>query len=142
MAEKTKVRMAMDDFTLGDIETFEAATGLDLMEVMKPTVVRDEAGRPVKDPDDPKGRPLTEVKMPGKGLIGLVFIAMRHERPDITLAEVKQMRLNDFEFEITQDEEADEEAAGAADPTVPPGESCALPAGNSESVAKSSETSD
>lgn len=111
----TKLKLSMDDLTLGDMEAFEEATGKDIMEVLKPRPVIDEVtGRPVKDPDDPKGRPLMAAQVTSKAFIGLVYIAMRRENPDVTMADVKNMALSDIDFDIEQSEGDSE-----ADPTAP-----------------------
>lgn len=111
-----KLRLSMDDLTLGEMELFEEATGKDIMEVLKPKpVIDEETGRPKKDPDDPKGRPLMEAQVTSKAFIGLVYIALRRDNPALTIAEVKAMPLNSIDFDIEQTAEA----ATAVDPTQP-----------------------
>lgn len=105
----TKLKLSMDDLTLGDMELFEDATGKDMMDVLKPRpVIDEETGRPMKDPDDPKGRPLMAAQVTSKAFIGLVFIAMRRENPDLTIADVKAMTLSSIDFDIEQPTEASE----------------------------------
>lgn len=112
----TKLRLSMDDLTLGEMELFEEATGKDIMEVLKPKpVIDDETGRPKKDPNDPKGRPLMEAQVTSKAFIGLVYIALRRDNPALTIAEVKAMPLNSIDFDIEQSTED----ATAVDPTQP-----------------------
>ena len=102
-----KLRLSMDDLTLGEMELFEEATGRDIMDVLKPRpVIDDETGRPKKDPDDPKGRPLMEAQVTSKAFVGLVFIALRRKDPAVTLADVKAMPLSSIDFDIEQNEEA------------------------------------
>lgn len=113
MTEKTKLRLNIDDLSLGDMEAFEDATGKDIMEVLKPRPVIDpETGRPVKDPDDPKGRPLMQAQVTAKAFVGLVYLALRRDNPDLTMADVRGMKLSEIDFDIDQ-----EDSAGVADPT-------------------------
>jgi hypothetical protein len=108
-----KLRLSMDDMTLEDMELFEDATGRDMMEVLKPRpVIDEETGRPMKDPDDPKGRPLMAPQVTSKAFIGLVYVAKHRENPALTVAEVKAMKLSDIDFEI-------EPESGSVDPTEP-----------------------
>lgn len=103
MGTKTKLSLSMDDLTLGDMELFEDATGKDMMEVLKPRpVIDEETGRPVKDPDDPKGRPLMAPQVTSKAFLGLVFIALHRQNPELTIADVKAMPLKSIDFEIEQ----------------------------------------
>ena len=112
--EKTKLRLSVDDLTLGDMEEFETATGRDIMDVLKPQPVIDEStGRPVPDPDDPKGRPLMAARVTSKAFVGLVYLALKRDNPSLTIAEVKAMRLSDIDFDIDQGTEADPTAESA-----------------------------
>lgn len=109
-----KLRLSMDDLTLGEMELFEEATGRDILEVLKPKpVIDDETGMPKKDPNDPKGRPLMEAQVTSRAFVGLVFIALRRDNPNLTLAEVKAMPLSSIDFDI-------EEKTGAENPTEAP----------------------
>lgn len=110
-----KISLDMDGLTLGDLEAFEEAVGGDLMKALTPTLVRDENGRPVPDFKDPKHRPLKEIKVNAKTMVGLVWIALRKDEPELTLAEVKAMPLSSLEFDL--------EGADASDPTPSPEES-------------------
>lgn len=111
--EKTKLRLSMDDLTLGDMELFEEATGRDIMEALKPRPVIDEAtGRPVKDPDDPKGRPLMAAQVTAKAFVGLVYLALRRDDPNLTVADVKSMRLSDIDFDLDQGADAEPDPTG------------------------------
>jgi hypothetical protein len=99
--EKMKLRLSVDDLSLGDMEAFEDATGKDIMEVLKPVpVIDEETGRPLKDPDDPKGRPLMQAKVTTKAFVGLVYLALRRENPDLTIDDVRQMKLSAIDFDI------------------------------------------
>lgn len=110
--EKTRLRLSMDDLTLGDMELFEEATGRDIMDVLKPRPVLDEVtGRPVPDPNDDKGRPLLQAQVTSKAFVGLVFLALRKDNPNLTIEEVKAMRISDIDFDIDQGPDAE------ADPT-------------------------
>lgn len=118
-----KLRLSMDDLTLGEMELFEEATGKDILEELKPKPVIDETtGRPVKDPDDPKGRPLMEARVTSKSFIGLVYIALKRDNSSLTLADVKAMPLRDIDFDIDQgpeDEAANPTPAAPAVEDVP-----------------------
>jgi hypothetical protein len=110
MAEKLK--LSMDDLTLGDMELFEEATGQDILEALKPRpVIDDTTGKPVKDPDDPKGRPLMEARVTARVFVGLVYIALRRNNPALTLAEVKAMPLSSIDLDL-------EESSTEANPTA------------------------
>lgn len=95
-----KVHLDMDSITLGDLEAFEDAVGGDLMQALTPVIVRDAKGKAVPDPDDPKHRPLKQVNVSAKTMVGLVWIALRKETPDITLAEIKAMPLSELDFDL------------------------------------------
>jgi hypothetical protein len=107
-----KLSLDFEDIELGDLELFEEATGLDFVKAVQPVPVIDpETGRKVPDPDDPKGRPLMEVLVNSRTLIGMVYIVKKHENPEITLAEVKKIKFTDIEFDDPT------ETAEEADPT-------------------------
>lgn len=112
-----KLKLSMDDLTLGDMELFEDATGQDILEALKPRPVIDETtGMPVKDPDDPKGRPLMEARVTSRVFVGLVYIALHRENPAITLAEVKALPLKEIDLDL---EESADENPTEAEPTPP-----------------------
>ena len=113
VAQKRKIRLDMDSLTLGDLEAFEEVVGGDLMAALAPQIVRDENGRPVPDFKDPKHRPLKEVKVSAKNMTGLVWIALRKDDPDLTLAQVKAIPLNNLDFDLAG-------AEGPDNPTEPP----------------------
>lgn len=114
--EKRKVSINMDDLTFGELELFEDVTGLVMSDAVRQEIVRDRrTGMPLPDPDDPKGRPLKEVKMSAVAMMGMVFLALRREDPNVTLDTVRNMRMSDLDFSIEDDESAD----GDVDPTPP-----------------------
>lgn len=104
-----KIKIDQDALTLGDLEDFEELTGHDLMKVMQEKVVRDENGKPVPDPDDEKGRPLTEIQMTAKDLTALLFIVLRNETPDITMDEVRKIKVTDIEYDVPDEDKGDAE---------------------------------
>lgn len=114
-ATKRKVHLNVDELTLGDLELFEEACGGDLMDALTPVIVRDENGRPVPDPDDPKGRPLQQVRVTAKTMVGLIYLTFKKEDENITLADVKKIPLSELDF--TLDGLSDD-----ADPTPTPDE--------------------
>lgn len=107
--DKKKISMNMDDLTFGELETFEEVTGLVMSDAIKTEFVRDKDGRRVADPDDPKGRPLTETKMGVRAMMGLIYLSLRRDNPDITWDEVKKMRLSDVDFNLEENNETDSE---------------------------------
>jgi hypothetical protein len=105
--------MNPEDLSLGDLELFEEATGQDLMEVLKPVPEIDPVtGMPVPDPEN-KGRPKMTVKVSAKAFVGLMYIAVRREEPDITLNEVRKMRIADFDFDMDVPDDASNPTEGS-----------------------------
>lgn len=104
---KRKISLNMDDLTFGELELFEEITGLVMSDAVRQEVVRDKNGRPVPDPDDPKGRPLKEVKMSAKAMLGMVYLALYKDQPDLTMDSVRSMKLSDVDFELETDDDAD-----------------------------------
>lgn len=103
MTDKKKISLNMDDMTFGELETFENVTGLILSDAVRTDIVRDpKTGIPVKDPDDPRGGPLREVKMGIKAMMGLVYVSMLREDPDITWQAIQQMKLSDVELDVVE----------------------------------------
>lgn len=115
MSEKVKASVNMDDMTFGELELFEEVTGLVMSDAVRQEIVRDSTGRPVPDPDDPKGRPLKEVKMSAKAMMGMVFIALHKQNPDLTFNDVRAMKLSDIDFEMEEPVSTDPHV----DPTQP-----------------------
>lgn len=116
MTDKIKVSLDMDTLTLGDLELFEEACGGNLLEAIAPKVVRDpETGKPVKDPDDPKGRPLTAMQVDARTMVALVYVALKKTNPDMSLAEAKAIPLSRLDFEMENVPVGDE-----SDPTESP----------------------
>src|ERR1700752_4678742 len=115
--DKKKISVNMDDLTFGELEIFEEVTGLVMSDAIKTEYVRDKQGNRVPDPDDPKGRPLTETKMGVKAMMGMVFLSMRRDEPTLTWADIQQMKLSDVDFELTEndDEEGKEEETSTSD---------------------------
>ena len=103
------VRMSADDITIGDMELFEELTGDDIMDALTPVPVVDkETGQMVPDPDpDAKGRPLMETKVSSKQFRALLFIALRHEEPDLTLEGFKSIKLAEIDFDIDDEDTKD-----------------------------------
>ena len=111
---KLKVSLDMDDLTFGELELFEDVTGMVLSDAYKTEIVRDKDGRPVPDPDDEKGRPLKEVKTSARAMMGMVFLALRRQKPDLTFNDVRALRMSDVDFGVQEGDEPDE-----LDPTQP-----------------------
>lgn len=107
----TKLVFDENRLTIGDMEDFETATGVELTEALKPVKVLDEDGKPERDPET--GKPAMAVKVTAKTLKGLVWIANRHDNPDFTLDDARNTRVTDLEIIRADD---DDESAGEADP--------------------------
>jgi len=102
---KHKVTMNMDDMTFGELEDFETVTGLVMSEAVKTVVVTDpKTGRVIPDPEDPKGRPLKETRMSVKAMMGMVFISMRRDNPEITFDDVKKIKISDVDLEVVEED--------------------------------------
>lgn len=99
-----KVRMDPNMLTVGDMELFEDLTGLDLMEVLKPTpVIDEETGMPVPDPDPEKrGRPLMTFKVSSKAFRALLFIALKKADPDLTIEQFRGFKISEFDFDLEE----------------------------------------
>lgn len=93
-----------NDLTIGDLEDFEDAVGIELTEALKPTTVKGEDGKPVRDDD---GRPVQAVDITAKVLKGLVWIANRHDNPDFTLEDARNVKVTDLEI-VRADDESDD----------------------------------
>jgi hypothetical protein len=109
VSEKKKIQINMDDLTFGELELFEEVTGLVMSDAIKTEYVRDSKGNRVADPDDPKGRPLTETKMGVKAMMGMVYLSLRRDEPDITWEAVRSMKLSEIDFDLVENEEGKEE---------------------------------
>lgn len=106
---KTKVSMNMDDLTFGELEVFENVTGLVMSEAVKTVIVVDPStGRPVPDPEDPKGRPLKETRMSVKAMMGMVYISMLRQDPTTQFEDIKKLKLSDIEMEVLEGDEGKE----------------------------------
>lgn len=114
MGEKTKVSMDMDEMTFGELELFEDVTGLVMSDAVRSDIVRDKDGRALPDPDDPKGRPLREMKMGVKAMMGMVFLAMRRDNPDVSFEDVRKMKMADIDFDVS--EKVDDQSGNEPEP--------------------------
>lgn len=106
---KQKISINMDDLTFGELEVFEDITGMVMSDAIKTEFVRDSKGNKIPDPDDPKGRPLQETKMGVKAMMGMVFLSLRRDNPEITWESVRQMKLADIDFEVVENDEGKDE---------------------------------
>lgn len=106
---KQKVSMNMDDLTFGELETFENVTGMVMSEAVRTVIVTDpNTGRPIADPEDPKGRPLKETRMSVKAMMGMVYISMLRDNPQATFEEVRNIKMSDIEMEVLEGDEGKE----------------------------------
>lgn len=121
-----KITFDENTLTIGDLEDFEDAIGVELTEALKPVSLRDEEGVVVRhdcanddhecsgDPCKDAGRPVQTVKMTAKVLKGLVWIASRQDDPTFTLADARNVKVT--ELDIVRLDEESETPAEAADP--------------------------
>lgn len=108
--------MNMDNLTFRELETFEDVTGLVMSDAIKTEFVRDKNGNKVADPDDPKGRALTETKMGVRAMMGMIYLSLRRENPDVTWETVRDMTLSDIDFEMVEnDDEGKDEQTSTSD---------------------------
>jgi hypothetical protein len=94
--------------TIGDLEDFEDATGLTIEEALKPVPLQGDDGKPVRhncetddcddDPCKDNGRPVMTVRMRPKVLKGLVWIATRHDQPDFTIEDARNVRVSELQI--------------------------------------------
>lgn len=117
MADKLKVSVNMDDLTFGELEEFENVTGMVMSDAVREEVVRDSDGRPVPDPDDPRGRPLKVVKMSAKAMVGMVYLALHKDDETVTIESVRKLRLSDVDFDMQEPDSA--ASADDENPTLP-----------------------
>jgi len=98
--EKKKINISEDAMTLGDLELFEDITGKSFSESLKKVRDIDPAtGLQKIDPDPAaKGAGMWTYEMSMKGLAAIIYVHLRKEDPNVTLEEVKSMRLSDFEM--------------------------------------------
>lgn len=99
-----------NELTIGDLEDFEVATGLEMQDALKPVPLKGEDGKPLRDED---GRPEMMVTVTAKILKALVWIANRHENPEFTLEDARNVKVT--ELEIIR-ESGDDDNSGATDP--------------------------
>lgn len=105
MGDKLKVSMDMDDLTFGELEEFENVTGLVMSDAVRSEIVRDSNGHPLPDPDDPKGRPLKQVKMGVKAMMGMVYLAMKRGNPDVSFEDIRRMKMSEIDFDVSEGDE-------------------------------------
>lgn len=88
--------------TIGDLEDFEDVTGVPLTEALKEHPVKDAENNTVRDDE---GRPVTEAKFTAKTLKALVWIGSRHDNPDFSLEDARNVRVT--ELVLLDDEDDD-----------------------------------
>lgn len=93
-----------NDLTIGDLEDFEAAVGMQISEALRPVTVRDDEGNVVRDPET--GRPEQTVSLSAKALKGLVWIAKRQEDPAFTLEDARSVKVTELDIVRADDDEA------------------------------------
>ena len=98
--EKKKIKIDQDAMTLGDLEEFEELTGMSFSESVKRVKVIDpDTGKQMVDPDPKaKGAGLWNTEMSTKGLMAIIYITLKKDDPELTFADVKNMRLADLDL--------------------------------------------
>lgn len=99
-----------NNLTIGDLEDFEDATGVELQNALKPVPLRDDEGNLVRND---KGEVERGVEIKPKMLKALVWIANRHDDESFTLDDARRVKVTELEI-IRQDDDAD--TAPEADP--------------------------
>lgn len=109
------------NITLGDLEDFEDAIGIPLMDALKAEPVRDHDGNVVrhddgqtcdqyeceKRPCKDAGRPVEELNLSVKVMKGLVWIAGRQSNPDYTIEDARNVRVTELEIVDSAADEPD-----------------------------------
>lgn len=98
-----------DEWSFGDLETFEELTGLTLEEAFRATPVRDANGDVEKDN---RGRPVKGLRLGAKTMLAIVFIAKRQEDPEFTLEDARKVKFG--ELVMAGGDEAPEDDSAAS----------------------------
>ena len=93
---KTKITINASKLTLGDLDDFEGVVGKSFSKAVREVTVVDDENNVVRDA---KGRPLKEVEMSAKAMVALVWISQRKTNPAFTLADARNLSLDDIESE-------------------------------------------
>ena len=99
-----KLRFDPNDFTLGELEDFEDATGTTLGDALLPKKVVGANGKPVRDE---RGRPVEEVNLTAKSLIALVWLMYRRENEQFTMADARKIKISELEITGVEDDPKD-----------------------------------
>jgi hypothetical protein len=91
----SKLRFNPNDFTLGELEDFEEATGTTLGDALLPKKVVGANGKQVRDE---RGRPVEEVNLTAKSLVTLVWLMRRREDESFTLADARKTKISELEI--------------------------------------------
>lgn len=120
MNKRRKLQFNQRLMTLGDLEEFEEITGQTFSQAMKQVPVIDpETGKPQRNPDpEAKGRPLMQTEMSMKGLVAIVYLAMRKEDPEFTIHQARQLKLDEFEIDMSDPDAAKSEGDQDNSPTT------------------------
>ena len=92
--EKFILKIDENDFTIGDLEDFEAVAGVSFLDALAPVPLKDAEGKPVYDE---KGRPQSEVKFSPTALKALIWITKRREVPGFTVEDARNVRIAGLE---------------------------------------------
>lgn len=103
------IKFDPNEWTMGDLETFEDMTGLTLEEAFRPSNIKDASGEVEKDN---RGRPVKGMRMSAKTMLAIVFIQKRAEDPEFTLDDARKVKFS--ELVLAGGDDADPEANDAA----------------------------
>lgn len=92
--EKFTLKIDENDFTIGDLEDFEAVAGVSFLDALSPTPLKDADGNPIFDE---KGRPQSTVKFSPSALKALVWITKRREDPAFSVEDARNVRVAGLE---------------------------------------------
>lgn len=96
--------------TIGDLEDFEDVTGVSLDKAFRPVVQKDEDGNKVLDE---RGRPVSAVELSAKALKALIWILKRQDNPGFTLADARNVKVDELVIEGDDEDEDPTPAASA-----------------------------
>lgn len=92
----SKIKLNMDDLTLGDLEDYEDYVGMPLADALKERPIIGDDGQVVRDE---RGRPKKEVQLTIKALTGIVWVVERTANPDFTVEDARKVKVSELEID-------------------------------------------
>lgn len=84
--------LSIADMTLGEAELFEEHSGLAVMELSRRASSSEDG----------------EVELPLKAITALLWLSRRREDPEVTIEQVREVKVTDMALDFGDDEEDDE----------------------------------